>query len=171
MFNLHVATVFPVLFSVGLSPCVLCCAYTLSHGWLFVTPQTVVCQAPLSMGFSRQEHWSGLPFPSPWDLPDPGIEPVSPVSLALTSGFFTTRATWEAPSVYIYSLCFEFPSHLGHYKALSRVPWAIHSVLTSYLFYTQHQSCLNGFNFRYIKKILDKCSLGFNYQNFQRKQI
>ena len=68
-------------------------------------------------------------------------------------------------------LNFEFPSHLGHYKALSRVPWAIHSVLTSYLFYTQHQSCLNGFNFRYIKKILDKCSLGFNYQNFQRKQI
>ena len=42
-------------------------------------PQTVACQAPLSMGFSRQEYWSGLPFPSPEDLPDPGIESGSPV--------------------------------------------------------------------------------------------
>ena len=41
------------------------------------TPWTVACQAPLSMGFSRQEYWSGLPFPSPGDLPDPGIEPWS----------------------------------------------------------------------------------------------
>ena len=45
---------------------------------LFVTPWTVAYQAPLSMGFSRQEFWSGLPFPSPGDLPDPGIEPRSP---------------------------------------------------------------------------------------------
>ena len=42
------------------------------------TPWTVACQALLSMGFSRQEYWSGLPFPSPGDLPDPGIEPGSP---------------------------------------------------------------------------------------------
>ena len=45
---------------------------------LFATPLTVACQAPLSMGFSRQEYWSGLPFPSPGDLPDPGLEPGSP---------------------------------------------------------------------------------------------
>ena len=45
---------------------------------LFATPWTVAHQAPLSMGFSRQEYWSGLPFPSPGDLPDPGIEPRSP---------------------------------------------------------------------------------------------
>ena len=43
-----------------------------------VVPWTVACQAPLSMGFSRQEYWSGLPFPSPGDLPDPGIKPGSP---------------------------------------------------------------------------------------------
>ena len=43
-----------------------------------VTPWTVACQAPLPMGFSRQEYWSGLPFPSPGDLSDPGIEPGSP---------------------------------------------------------------------------------------------
>ena len=48
------------------------------------------CQAPLSMGFPRQEYWSGLPFPSPGDLPDPGIEPESLVSPALAGGFFTT---------------------------------------------------------------------------------
>ena len=45
---------------------------------LFVTPWTVAHQAPLSMGFSRQDYWSGLPFPSPGDLPDAGIEPGSP---------------------------------------------------------------------------------------------
>ena len=46
------------------------------------TPLTIACQAPLSMGFSRQEYWSGLPFPSPGDLPDPGIEPRSPAMQA-----------------------------------------------------------------------------------------
>ena len=47
-------------------------------GPTFATSWTVACQAPLSMGFSRQEYWSGLPFPSPGDLPDPGIEPGFP---------------------------------------------------------------------------------------------
>ncbi|ELR61614.1 hypothetical protein M91_19068, partial [Bos mutus] len=49
-------------------------------------------QAPLSMGFARQEYWSGLPFPSPGDLPDPGIKTGSLVSAALAGGFFTTSA-------------------------------------------------------------------------------
>ena len=51
---------------------------SLSHVRLFATPWTVARQAPLSMGFSRQEDWSGLPFPSPGDLPNPGIKPRSP---------------------------------------------------------------------------------------------
>jgi len=51
-----------------------------------VTPRTVACQAPLSIGFSKQEYWTGEPFPSPGDLPDPGTEPTSP---ALSGGFFT----------------------------------------------------------------------------------
>ena len=51
---------------------------SLSRIRLFVTPWTVAYHAPPSMGFSRQEYWSGLPFPSPGDLPDPGIEPGSP---------------------------------------------------------------------------------------------
>ena len=54
-------------------------AQPLSRVWLIVTPWTIACEAPLSMEFSRQEYWSGLPFPSPGDLPDAGIEPGSPV--------------------------------------------------------------------------------------------
>ena len=58
-----------------------------------VAPWTVACQAPPSMEFSRQEYWSGLPFPSPGNLPDPGIEPGSP---ALQADVFTVWATREA---------------------------------------------------------------------------
>ena len=56
---------------------------------LFATPWTVACQVPLSMGFSRQENWSGLPFPSSGDLSDPGMEPMSP---ALAGKFFTSES-------------------------------------------------------------------------------
>ena len=61
---------------------------------LLATSWTVVSQAPLSMEFSRLEYWSGLPYPSPGALPDPGIEPASLASPALAGGFFTTNATW-----------------------------------------------------------------------------
>ena len=57
----------------------------------FVTPWAMAHQALLSMEFYRQEYWSGLPFPSPGDLPDPGTEPASLVSPALAGGFFTTE--------------------------------------------------------------------------------
>ena len=63
-------------------------AYMISHGWLFVIPQTVAHKTPLSMGSPRQEYWSGLPFPSPGDIPGPGIITTSP---ALAGGFFTTE--------------------------------------------------------------------------------
>ena len=59
---------------------------------------TVAHQTPLSMGFFRQEHWNGLPFPSPGDLPNPGIKPMSLMSPALANRFFTTSVRWEAPS-------------------------------------------------------------------------
>ena len=65
------------------------CAQSLSRVWLFVTAKTVAHQAPLPMGCSRQEYWSGLPFPPPGAFPDLGIEPMSPVSFALAGGFFT----------------------------------------------------------------------------------
>ena len=63
---------------------------------LFEIPWTVARQAPLSMGFPRQEYWSGLSCPPPGDLPDPRVEPASLMSPALADGFFTTSATWEA---------------------------------------------------------------------------
>ena len=69
----------------------------LSHVQLCANPLTVAHPATLLMGFSRQEYWSGLPLPSPGDLPDPGIKPASLVSPALAGRFFTTGATWEAP--------------------------------------------------------------------------
>ena len=61
-----------------------------------VTLWTVAHQAPLSKGFSRQEHWSGVPYPSPGHLPDHGIKPMSLRSPALAGEFFTTSTTWEA---------------------------------------------------------------------------
>ena len=57
---------------------------------------TVTPQVPLSMGFSSQEYWSGLPCPPPGDLPNPQIKPTSLMYPALAGGFFTTSATWEA---------------------------------------------------------------------------
>ena len=68
-----------------------------SHVQLFVTPWTVACQAPLPMEFSRQEYWSGLPFLSPGDLPDPAIEPTSPLAPALQADSLPL-SHWGSPS-------------------------------------------------------------------------
>ena len=59
-------------------------------------PWTIACQAPLSMGLSRQEYWSGLPCPPAWELPDPGIEPGCLIFPALAGRFFITSATWDS---------------------------------------------------------------------------
>ena len=61
-----------------------------------MTQQTLTCQAPPSMGFSRQEYWSGVPFPSPGDLPHPGIEPVSPVSSTVQADSLSAEHIAEA---------------------------------------------------------------------------
>ena len=83
---------------------------SLSRVWLFATPWTVAHQAPPSMGFSRQEYWSGLPFPSPGDLPNPGIEPGSP---ALQTDAFTVWATREAKESEICSVMSNSLRHHG----------------------------------------------------------
>ena len=75
-----------------------CCWKVLSHVWLFKTPWTVAHQAPLSMGFPRQEYWTGLSFPSSGHLPNPGVKSGSLGSVALASRFFLTSATWETPA-------------------------------------------------------------------------
>ena len=73
---------------------------SISHVRLFAAPWTVVYQAPLSMGFSRQEYWSGLLFPSPGDLPDPGIKPGSSY---IAGRCFTVWAIREVPYLFLYS--------------------------------------------------------------------
>ena len=83
-----------------------------SHVWLFVTPWTVAFKASLSMGFSRQEYWSGLPCPLPGDLSYPGIKPVSLVSPALAGRFFTS-------SVFVH-LAYVFIT-----RAFVKLPWII----------------------------------------------
>ena len=74
--------------------CVLSC---FSRVWLFATPWTVARQAPLSMGFSKQEYWSEFPCPPPGDLLDPGIKPTSLLLPALAGGFFTTSTSPRKP--------------------------------------------------------------------------
>ena len=83
----------------------------LSYVWLFTAPWTVAHQSPLPMGFSRQEYWSGLPFPTPENLPDPGIELMSLASPALAGRFFTTKAIWEGQypnkrEIFLWSLLY-----------------------------------------------------------------
>ena len=99
----------------------------LSRVRLPATPWTVAHQAPLSMGFSRQEYWSGLPRPPPWDLPDPGIEPLSLASPALAGMFLITSATWEAQNYFLQqhkklSYLRGCSKHLGLSVKISKVP-------------------------------------------------
>ena len=84
---------------------------SLSHVQLFVTPQTVAHQAPLSVEFSRQEYWTGLPFPSPGDLPNPGIEPGS---LALQADSLPSEPPGK-PQLEVGELYDPFPNSLGHF--------------------------------------------------------
>ena len=87
------------------------CAQSLSWVWLFATPWTVALQAPLSMGFSRQEYWSGLPLPPPGDLPNTETEPASVASLALVGGFFTPVPPGK-PNYYPWN-CQEVSTSMG----------------------------------------------------------
>ena len=94
------------------------------------TPWTVARQDPVSMGFSRQEYWSGLPFPPPGDLPDPWVQDLSVKSPALAGAFFTTSATWEAQIV-------GSDKHLFKVQTLS---------LSSRIFITENQNCISHKN-------------------------
>ena len=91
----------------------------LGHVWFFATPLTVDHQAPLSMEFSRQDYWSRLPFPSPGDLPDPGIELMFPASPALVGGFSTTVPPGKKVSILILNF-----------------PWTVRETHSSWTVYT-----------------------------------
>ena len=81
--------------------CMCVCAESLSHVWLFPTPWTAACQTSLSMEFCKQEYWNRLPFPSPGDLPNPGIKPVSLAPPTLASGFFTNCAIEKPREIHV----------------------------------------------------------------------
>ena len=85
---------------------------------LFATPWTAAHQAPLSMGVSRQEYWSGLPCPPLGDLPNPGIEPASLMSPALAGRFFTTSTSREAHSTTVVTIETLSQAKLSYYKSL-----------------------------------------------------
>ena len=97
--------------------------FTLTFCWNYIeihvcvpslTLWTVARQVPLSMGFSRQEYWCGLLFPSPGDLQDPGLKPMFLESLVLAGGFFTTCATWEAHiEIQLYSNAIFFSRYIS----------------------------------------------------------
>ena len=105
----------------------------LSHFRLLATPWTLARQAPLSMGSSRREYWSGLPCPPPGHLPTPGIKPASLTSPALAGGFLTIRATREALSnpgkPFITA-----KEHNHHLKQNIRFPFYVTDNLLSVLF-------------------------------------
>ena len=108
--NLNLNMLISHLFSKVFNSWVTCrdvclCAQSLSRVWLFMTQWTVVCKAPLSVGFPRREYWSRLPFSSPWDLPKPGIGLLSP---ALADGFFTAKLPGKLP-------CYLGPTLIGLY--------------------------------------------------------
>ena len=96
----------------------ICVLSHLSRVWLFAMLWTIACQAPQSMGFSRQEYWSRLPCPPPRDLPDPGIELMSLTSYALASEFFSTSTAWKV-SVYFRHIVVSnslWPHRLQHVR-------------------------------------------------------
>ena len=115
-----------------------------SHAQLFVTLWTIACQAPLSMGFSKQEYWSGLPGPAPGDLPNPGIESTSFKSPALAHGFFTTRSTWED-----FLTMEHFFSEISHYPRVLRKSLAKYGMNSKFLYLASQAMdkpvCLSSF--------------------------
>ena len=93
---------------------------SLSCVWLFVTPWTVAHEFPLSMGFSRQEYWSGLPCPPPGNLPDPGIEPKSP---ALRTDSLPSEPPGK-PSFFLKVMIISFPSFFYDLGYKNRCAWS-----------------------------------------------
>ena len=143
-------------------------AWVLSHFscvWLCTTLLTVACPAPLSMGFSRQEYWSGLLCPPPGDLHNPGFEPASLTSPALAGRFFTTSTTWKAwtcshTDIFAYSLK-HMCSYLCTLKSLTR---QIHTFIQRNMLTHPY-----GRKWRGTKKPLDESETG-EWKNWLKAQ-
>ena len=118
--------------------CVCVCA-VLSCVQLFVIPWTAAHQVPLSMGFSRQEYWSGLLFSPPGDLPDPGIKPSTLVSPALADRFFTTAPPGR-PNFHAYLFIWKSHSRPDsmYYNRLSCAKFTIETKHFQSIIYSDH---------------------------------
>ena len=120
------------------------CLYVLSCVWLFVTPWTVAHQAPLSMGFSRQEYWNGLPFPTPGDLPDPGVKPTFPAApaLQLDSLPLSHQASWTFIKLFGLNCFISLGENISFFSYLFLFPVVQLDVCSDELF-----SCISSFPF------------------------
>ena len=113
-----------------------------------MTPWNIARQAPLSVEFSRQEYWSSLPFPTPGDLPDPGIEPQSLASLALADRFFTTSTTWEACKIFcLLSRIHTLRYPIGMVIRITKIPGLIFLKNPKFVF-------LNKLNHKLLNELL-----------------
>ena len=136
----------------------LMCAQVLSRTWVFAAPWTVAHQASLVMKFSRQEYWSGVPFPLPGDLPDQGIEPMSLASPALAGRFFTTTPCWSinfhsndenlAPTThYPYIFSFSIPLYtVGLSELFSPYSYGKHLYRLEYIYLVPFAFRLHSFS-------------------------
>ena len=118
---------------------------------LFVTLWTVACQAPLSMGFSRQEYWSGFPCPPPRHLSDPGVKLTSLMFPAWASRFFTISATWEAPSPVLLTYIFHLLNlksnlNFSHYI---KIAWII-SAICDFFSLNSHSINFSSYSFSFL---------------------
>ena len=160
-----------------------CSTCVLSHSECptLCDPVTAARQPPLSMGFSKQEYWSGLPFPIPGDLPNPGIKPMSLSSPALAGGFFTTSATWEAWNVQFSSVTQSGPTLRPHGLQHARLPcpsptpgacsnscplswWCHPTISTSVTPFSYLQFFPASGSYHQVAKVLE---FQFQYQSFQ----
>ena len=144
---------------------------------LFATPWTMAHQAPLSMGLSRQEYWSGLPCPPPGDLPVPGIEPASLASPALAGGLLTTTAIWDSLMLCLVMVSsFLMILDVPWYKRCYR--WWFEATIDKYLVHFPLGSMINNageHNFAYSPKSEIYESQGIRISNciymFQRAGV
>ena len=140
--------------------CTICSVQVASVVPDSLTPWTVARQAPLSMGFPRQEYWRGLPCPPPGDLPDPGIKPSSLTSPALAGRFFTTSTSWEAQeyATKLYTICHPFYHIAKHCRHCCQL--LIYRHLLSFISETtKNQTCIFPSGLHSVQKIgkIDNC--------------
>ena len=112
---------------------------------LLVTPWTVARQAPLSMGFSRQEYWSGLPCPPPGDLPEPGVEQEAPCTFCIAGGFFTSEPLGKPQWPCMLLQMAAFPS----FEKLSNIPLYVNLTFSLFI----HQWAFISFAFMLLAAI------------------